>query len=103
MDPLNRISGGHTQLIAASGTTAIETGYQCYAIKPRIDNTQITSVTKIENDNAASGVLTDLTWMNQNLLAGPDYITLEDPIISITMASGTPSVLCYCEKRNTNS
>lgn len=99
MDTLNRLLGAQCQIIAASGVTAIKTGYQAYGCKVRIDNTQITSVTKVENDNATTGVVTGESWMDVNLIGGTDYISFEDPIISITMGSGTPSVMMFLEPR----
>lgn len=98
MDTNLRLLGSQCQLIAASGVNAVTSGYRAYALKVRVDNTQISSVTKIENDNSASGVITNESWMNQNLLAGIDYISFEDPITSITLVSGTPNVMLFLEK-----
>lgn len=98
MDELAKIIGAAgCQLIAASGTTAIKTGYKAYALMCRADNTQISSVTKIESDSGATGTVTDESWQNVNLNGGQDFIPLEDPIISITLASGTPSVMAFLE------
>ena len=99
MEIINKILGAQCQLIAASGVTEIKEGYRAYSFMTRKDNTQISSVTKIENDTGATGVVSGESWMNENLLAGIDYISFEDPIISVTMASGTPSILAYLEPR----
>ena len=99
MNTLERMLGGPVQLVAASGETAVDEGYQAYAMQVRVDNTQVLAMTKIENDDAASSVVDDLSWMTQNLKAGIDYIPLEDPIISITLASSTDSVMLFLEKR----
>lgn len=98
MDTLNRLLGAQCQIIAASGVTAIKTRYQAYGCKVRVDNTQITSVTKVENDDAATGAVTGESWMDINLIAA-EYISFEDPIISITLGSGTPSVMMFLEPR----
>ena len=99
MEPIVKLLGKQCQLIAASGAHDVLTGFQAYAIKARVDNTQITSVTKIEADNGVSEVVSSYSWQNQNLLAGIDYIPLEDPITAITLGSGTPSVMLFLEPK----
>lgn len=99
MEIIHKILGAQCQLIAASGVTAIKDGYQAYSLMVREDNTQISSVVKIENDTGATGTVSGESWMDVNLKSGVDYISLEDPIISVTMASGTPSVMAYLEPR----
>lgn len=99
MEPIVKLLGKQCQLIAASGATNVMEGYQAYGIKARVDNTQITSVTKIESDDGVSETVSSYSWQNVNLLAGIDYIPLEDPITAITLGSGTPSVMLFLERR----
>lgn len=100
MDAENKLLGSKSQLIVGVGPHTILSGYKAYGCKIRIDNTQITSYTKIENDTGASAVVTDDTFENKNLIAGIDYIPFEDPIISITLASSTDSALLFLEPRS---
>lgn len=101
MDAQSKMIGAAgCQLIAASGVTAVKTGYQAWGCMVRVDNTIISSVNKIESDNAASGIVTDESWENVALKSSPaDFISFEDPITSITLASGTPSVMLFLEHR----
>ena len=99
MDALSKMIGAAgCQLVAASGVTAVKTGYKAWGCMVRVDHTIIESVNKIESDTGATGVVTDESWENADLLASPpDYITFEDPITSITLASGTPSVMLFLD------
>jgi hypothetical protein len=100
MDAQSKMIGAAgCQLVAASGVTAVKTGYQAWGCMVRVDNTQILSVNKIETDTAASGVVTDESWENVNLLANIDFISFEDPITSITLVSGTPSVMLFLDHK----
>ena len=101
MDSVTKLLGSQCQLVAASGSTDIKTGYQAYGARVRVDNTQILSFTKIENDTGVTGAVTNESFENVNLLAGIDYISFEDPIIAITLASSSHSVMLFLEPRNT--
>jgi hypothetical protein len=101
LSELGKLVGSNgCQIVTASGPTAVKTGYKAYAAIVRVDNTVITSVTKIETDTGASGVVTGESWMNANLLAGIDFVPFEDPITSITLASSTNSVMLLLDKLN---
>jgi hypothetical protein len=100
MEPIVKLLGKQCQLIAASGAHSVLEGYRAYSLKVRTDNTQITSVTKIEGDTGVEEVVSSYSWQNVNLLAGIDYVPFEDPITAITLGSGTPSVMLFLERNS---
>ena len=99
MDAQSKMIGAAgCQLIVGAGPTAVKTGYQAWGGMVRVDNTMILSVNKIESDTSASGVVTDESWENVALKSSPpDFISFEDPITSITMASAAHSVTLFLE------
>jgi hypothetical protein len=97
MEPIRKLLGEQCQ-IANAGTTTVKEGYRAYAAMVRVDNTQILSVTKVERDDGTIEEITDESWENINLLAGIDYVSFEDAITSITLSTGTSSVMLFLEK-----
>ena len=97
MEPIRKLLGEQCQ-IANGGTTAVKEGYRAYGAMVRVDNTQILSVTKVESDDGTVSEVTDESWENVDLLAGIDYVSFEDPITSITLSTGTSSVMLFLEK-----
>ena len=100
MDAENKLLGSKPQLIVGVGPHTVLSGYKCYACKVRVNDTQIKSYTKIENDNGEVEVVTDDTFENVALIAGVDYIPFEDPITSITLNSATDSLMLFLERLN---
>lgn len=77
-------------LVAGSSATAMTTGYKCYAVVVRTDDTQIKSVT------ISGAAVTNASWESVALKRG-DYIPFATSITSITLNAAGDSVFCYLE------
>jgi hypothetical protein len=95
MNTLQKLLGTHGCFIATGDSeTTMPVGYAAYAVTVRIAATEITTV-----DELIAGVATELadaSWENVALIQN-DFITFENPIVSITLNDEADSVLCYLE------
>jgi hypothetical protein len=92
MDASSRLIGEKCQIVVGHTATPITTGYQAYACKVRIDDTQIKSITE-----TGGNVVTDESWQSVALKAGIDYIPFSNGITSITLNADADSVILYLE------
>jgi len=77
-------------MVVGHSATPMPTGYECYAMVIRTDDTAVASITV----NGAA--VTNLSWEGVALLRG-DYIPLETSLTSITLTNDADSVFCYLE------
>jgi len=75
-------------MVVGHTATAMPTGFKCYAVVIRIDDTAIASVT------VSGAAVTNLSWEGVALKRS-DYIPFATPITSITLTNDADSVFCY--------
>ncbi len=95
MDNESKIIGGNPQIVVGHAATPVKTGYQAYACKVRVNDTQIKSVTQLSA--GVSSAVTNESWENVALIAGIDYVPFSPPIVSITLNADTDSVMLFLE------
>jgi len=78
-------------MVVGASATPMTTGYKCYSVVIRVDDTQIKSVT------ISGAAVTNKLWESVALKRG-DYIPFDVPITSITLNAAGDSVFCYLEK-----
>jgi exosome complex RNA-binding protein Rrp4 len=95
MNTLEKIMGtkGCFLVIGATETDMPE-GYAAYSLIVAVDSTIIASVVEFKDGGPVE--LTTASWEGVELKRG-DIITLEYPVVTITLTAATDSVFCYLE------
>ena len=95
MNTLVKIAGSKTGIFTGVGPHAMPTGFAAYCILPRVDDTQIKSVTEVNRDSGIAAAVTNETWESVALKAGIDMIVTDDHITSITLNAAGDSIIVY--------
>ncbi len=95
MNELKKLAGGSRQeLVVGSTKYNIPSGFAAYALRVRVDETNIAAIEEVRSKGAEAVEVTDKSWQGEDLMSGEE-IFFEHPIRSITLTNATDSIFLY--------